>query len=95
MITAEQRIVSDWMSTKVITIDINDMISKVEQLFDTHNIHHLIVMEGGKLAGIISTDDLLKAYQKSEGMIADGIAGPETLIHLNSSVSHTGPTLVE
>lgn len=64
MITAEQRIVSDWMSTKVITIDINDRVSKVEQLFEAHNIHHLIVVEGGKLAGIISTDDLLKAYQK-------------------------------
>ncbi|MCK4839826.1 MAG: AAA family ATPase [Desulfobulbaceae bacterium] len=40
-------------------------------------------------------EQMITAYQKSEGMIADGIAGPETLIHLNSSVSHTGPTLVE
>ena len=40
-------------------------------------------------------EEMITAYQKSEGMIADGIAGPETLIHLNSSVSHTGPTLVE
>ena len=66
MISAEQRIVGDWMSTKVITIDINDRISKVEQLFDTHNIHHLVVVESGKLAGIISTEDLLKAYQSED-----------------------------
>ena len=66
MISAEQRLVSDWMSSKVITIDVNDRISKVEQLFDAHNIHHLLVVEGGKLVGIISTDDLLKAY-RSDG----------------------------
>jgi murein L,D-transpeptidase YcbB/YkuD len=39
---------------------------------------------------------MVTAFQKSEGLIADGIAGPETLIHLNSSVGRTtGPVLVE
>ena len=40
-------------------------------------------------------DQKVIAYQKQEGLIADSIAGPETLIHLNSSLGHTGPTLVE
>lgn len=64
MITEEQKTVSEWMSKSVITIDLNDRINKVQELFDEHNIHHLVVLEGGSLAGIISTDDLLKAYQK-------------------------------
>lgn len=38
---------------------------------------------------------MVTAYQKDEGLIADGIAGPETLIHLNSSTGHTGPVLAE
>lgn len=38
---------------------------------------------------------LVTAFQKSQGLIADGIAGPETLIRLNSSLGHSGPTLVE
>lgn len=66
MITEEQKTVSEWMSKSVITIDHNDRISKVQELFDEHGIHHLVVLEGGSLAGIISTDDLLKAY-KNEG----------------------------
>ncbi len=38
---------------------------------------------------------LIIAYQRREGLMADGIAGPETLIHLNSSIGHQGPTLAE
>ena len=38
---------------------------------------------------------MVTSYQKQEGLLADGIAGPETLIHLNSTLGHTGPTLVE
>jgi CBS domain-containing protein len=64
MITEEEKIVSEWMSKSVITIDLNDRINKVQELFEEHSIHHLIVLEGGSLAGIISTDDLLKAYQQ-------------------------------
>ena len=46
-------------------------------------------------ATTIDLGQLVTAYQKNEGVIADGSAGPETLIHLNSSVGHTGPILVE
>jgi general secretion pathway protein A len=38
---------------------------------------------------------LVTAYQRAEGLMADGIAGPETIIHLNSSIGHNGPTLLE
>ncbi|MDF1577919.1 MAG: AAA family ATPase [Desulfurivibrionaceae bacterium] len=38
---------------------------------------------------------LVALYQMGEGLMADGIVGPETLIHLNSSIGHSGPTLVE
>jgi general secretion pathway protein A len=38
---------------------------------------------------------LLMAFQESEGLIADGIAGPETLIHLNAKIGRSGPTLGE
>jgi general secretion pathway protein A len=53
-----------------------------------------------KATGLESTStdlsQMVTAFQKSEGLIADGIAGPETLIHLNSSVGRTtGPVLVE
>ena len=37
---------------------------------------------------------MITGYQQSEGLVADGIAGPETLIHLNSTIGLKTPTLV-
>jgi len=42
-----------------------------------------------------SLAQMVTTYQKSEGLVADGVAGPETLIHLNSTIGRSGPTLVE
>jgi len=36
---------------------------------------------------------LLKRFQKSKGLIPDGIAGPLTLIHLNTEIGQTTPLL--
>ena len=36
---------------------------------------------------------LLKRFQKSKGLIADGIAGPLTLIHLNTAIGQPTPRL--
>jgi general secretion pathway protein A len=42
-----------------------------------------------------SLSHMVTTYQKKEGLVADGIAGPETLIHLNLTIGLNGPTLVE
>lgn len=49
------------------------------------------------MPGEIFTDlgQMVTAYQIREGLLADGIAGPETLIHLNSNLGPPEPTLVE
>ena len=52
----------------------------------------------GKTPTIYSTysEDLvaqLKRFQQSKGLIADGIAGPLTLIHLNTETGVQAPTL--
>ena len=46
-------------------------------------------------AAYTELDQMITSYQKSEGLIADGIAGPETLIHLNLSLGRSGPALEE
>jgi CBS domain-containing protein len=50
------------MTTNPATIGPNDPASMARQLLDSSNIHHLPVVENGKLAGIISSSDLLKLY---------------------------------
>lgn len=43
----------------LVTVDINDKVSRVRQLLATRPIHHVPVLDRGKLVGIISTTDLL------------------------------------
>jgi CBS domain-containing protein/acyl dehydratase len=67
---------ADCMSAPVITIDIEDSIELAVELFRTHRIEKLPVLENGDLIGIITTTDLSyylphlarrEAEQPSEG----------------------------
>ena len=49
------------MSTNVVTVKLDDPISKVKDIFEVLGFHHLLVVEDEKLFGIISDRDLLKA----------------------------------
>lgn len=48
------------MTTPVITVTPNDSMTKVQELFSTYNLHHLPVVDGNKVVGIISYTDYLK-----------------------------------
>lgn len=57
------------MSTHLITVNPEDKLSKVQELFDTHNIHHLPVVRYKELVGLISKTDFLhfmRGYNQSE-----------------------------
>jgi acetoin utilization protein AcuB len=49
------------MSRNVVTIDADDPIGKVKDIFEKMEFHHLLVVENEKLFGVISDRDLLKA----------------------------------
>lgn len=55
------------MSTNVITIDVDDDLGKAKQVFDQHNIHHIIVKDGGRIAGILTDRDLYKHLSPNIG----------------------------
>lgn len=65
MLTTENNLVEDWMSKNIIAIDPEVHINKVREMFEEFDVHHLLVVRGGKLLGIISTHDLLKCYNDS------------------------------
>lgn len=49
--------VAQIMSTPVITVGPNDTMSEVQDIFRKNNIHHIPVVDDGKVVGIISKSD--------------------------------------
>lgn len=52
--------IEKWMSKNIISLDIDDDLAKAKLAFDKHKIHHLLVLNGKELAGIITDRDLYK-----------------------------------
>lgn len=59
--------VGDVMSTKPVTIESHELISRAANLMRGHRIHSIIVTENRKLAGIVTTSDLLEIIGRSGG----------------------------
>ena len=52
--------VSHVMAKDLITLNLNDSISKARMLFESSAIHHLPVVSGSELVGILSWSDFLR-----------------------------------
>ena len=73
-------IVSDIMTAKIVTVDMDDRLEKVKEIFDTLHFHHLLVIDEGKrLIGIVSDRDLLKALSPYVGSMAETARDAATL----------------
>jgi acetoin utilization protein AcuB len=59
------------MSSRVVTVSMDDTLAKVEALFRESRFHHLLVLERGRLVGIISDRDLLKARSPAIGTLME------------------------
>ena len=52
--------ISKIMSTNLVTVHHGDPVSKVRQLATQHGVHHIPVVSGDQLVGIISWSDMLR-----------------------------------
>lgn len=55
------------MTKSVVTVEMDDKLSLVKEIFDNSKFHHLLVIDGGKLFGVVSDRDLLKAISPNLG----------------------------
>jgi len=53
--------ISEIMITRVVTVEMDDSLRLISELMTNAKIHHLLVTNRGKLCGIISDRDVLKA----------------------------------
>jgi acetoin utilization protein AcuB len=62
----------DIMTARVVTVDMDDRLEVVKEIFDTMGFHHLLVTdEHKKLSGVVSDRDLLRALSPYVGSAAE------------------------
>lgn len=52
--------VSEVMTKDVISIHVDDSLNIVSKTFENHSFHHIPILNHGKLAGILSKEDILR-----------------------------------
>lgn len=59
--------IRDIMTKSVVTVEMDDKLSLVKEIFDNSKFHHLLVIDSGKLFGVVSDRDLLKSISPNLG----------------------------
>jgi acetoin utilization protein AcuB len=67
------------MSKSIVTVGLDDTLHTVREIFSRTRFHHLLVVESGRLFGIASDRDLLKALGASVGTTAETAKDAATL----------------
>jgi acetoin utilization protein AcuB len=59
--------IRDIMTKSVVAVEMDDKLSLVKEIFDNSKFHHLLVIDDGKLFGVVSDRDLLKSISPNLG----------------------------
>jgi len=62
--------VRDIMQTKIVTISVTERLSTVEDIMTLGRVRHIPVVHGGRLVGVLSQRDLLRASLSELGAFA-------------------------
>jgi acetoin utilization protein AcuB len=87
--------VKEIMARFVVTITMDDTLAKAQQLFAQHHFHHLLVTENGRLVGIISDRDLLKATSPFVGTFSETSRDRATLTKRVHQIMRHNPITVK
>jgi acetoin utilization protein AcuB len=68
------------MTTRVVTVELDDSLAEVKKIFDSVKFHHLLVLDTDrKLCGVISDRDLLRALSPYVGTASENARDTATL----------------
>lgn len=71
--------IDEIMTKAIVTIKMDDSLKLARSIFDRTKFHHLLVVEGGVLYGVLSDRDLLKAASPNIGTISETVKDAATL----------------
>lgn len=81
------------MTINPVVIGPGDSAAKARELLETSAIHHLPVVENGRLVGIVSSADLLKLYVLDQEVALSALATVSQIMELKPVVLTTKATL--
>jgi CBS domain-containing protein len=67
------------MTTPVITVTETSSVHEIASVMVTHGINRVPVLRGGRVIGIVSRADVLKAFRRTDAELAEVIR--ESLLH--------------
>lgn len=71
--------VKEIMTANVVTVEMDHSLKNVQAIFDRYRFHHLLVVEEGKLVGVVSDRDLLRALSPRVGTASESAQDTDTL----------------
>jgi CBS domain-containing protein len=77
--TNAQTHVRDIMQTKIVTIGVTERLSTVEDIMTLGRVRHIPVVHGGRLVGVLSQRDLLRASLSELGSY--GVEARRAFLH--------------
>lgn len=69
----------DIMSRDVVTVELDDKLALVQEIFHHGKFHHVLAMEKGELLGVVSDRDLYKALSPNIGTATESYKDTATL----------------
>lgn len=67
------------MSQRIVTVELDDRLEVVREIFESTRFHHLLVVEEGRLWGVVSDRDLLRALSPFIGSTVESAKDVATL----------------
>lgn len=67
------------MTARVVSVTMDDTLTRVKDIFENTRFHHILVIEKGKLLGVISDRDLFKALSPNLGLASENEHDAATL----------------
>jgi len=59
------------MTRNIVTVEMDDTLKRIREIFRQHRFHHLLVISGHRLMGVISDRDLLKSMSPFVGTFSE------------------------
>lgn len=88
------KLVSEIMSPEVVSVRPDDTLDRVQELFREHGFHHLLVVEDGRLFGVVSDRDLLKSTNPFVGRTVEHDLAAEEMKKPVREIVTRSPVLV-